>query len=471
MTPGNNHGNKPCLSSILHPAVIIHSNTFIRRDGNVQSVCCLKLTDICIADTASSMAKKRAANLKGKATADAPNVAPPKTGCKTTRAASIPKKITFDLKEKAIDPNNVATTKIGRTTTDLGEKKSKNRRKPAALASSGAFIDTDSEEGVDGTIVGSLIRILDANSAIAKAFWMARDWCHADTTANVKLRLLFERTRSKQYNSSIVVDVAALFTNDFGDGEPIRDIVVCKKDRVTQTPHALVKESFCPSVLQAVQEGPQSSRSRDKVFKLKLTELLDDLTKNHVFGATGAVVYVIEFQKRGLPYAHILLWLEEYYRCKEIIDIDDIISAELLSLTDDPAGYKAVSDSMLHEPCGRIIDPQHENVQQGQGMTDQKVTVVDEIKNYLNCRYLAPCEAVWQIFSFDIHHSYLSVMKLNFHLPNQQPVTLLDTDCLPALLQKEGINVAMFTDWFDLNERHLPKDPNVHQDSRTLCVA
>nr|GEW55110.1 uncharacterized protein [Tanacetum cinerariifolium] len=90
-------------------------------------------------------------------------------------------------------------------------------------------------------------------------------------------------------------------------------------------------------------------------------------------------------------------------------------------------------------------------------MIEQKVTVVDEIKNYLNCRYLAPCEEVWRIFSFDIHHSYPSVMKLNFHLQNQQLVTLHDTDCLPALLQKEGIDVTMFTDWFDLNERNPPR--------------
>ncbi|GKF55164.1 hypothetical protein Tco_0165504, partial [Tanacetum coccineum] len=74
------------------------------------------------------------------------------------------------------------------------------------------------------------IRMLDANSAIAKDFRMARDWCHADTTANVELRLLSERTRSKQYNSLTVAEVAALITNDFGDGEPTRDIVVCKKD-------------------------------------------------------------------------------------------------------------------------------------------------------------------------------------------------------------------------------------------------
>nr|GEU61585.1 hypothetical protein CTI12_AA123990 [Tanacetum cinerariifolium] len=90
-------------------------------------------------------------------------------------------------------------------------------------------MDTDSEEGVDGTIVGCVKRMLDVNSAIAKSFRMARDWCHADTTTNVELRLLFERTRSKQYNSLTIAEVASLITKNFSDGEPTRDIVVCKK--------------------------------------------------------------------------------------------------------------------------------------------------------------------------------------------------------------------------------------------------
>ncbi|GKE17275.1 helicase [Tanacetum coccineum] len=266
-----------------------------------------------------------------------------------------------------------------------------------------------------------------------------------------------------------------------------------------------------------------------------------------VFGESHAVVYVIEFQKRGLPHAHILLWLEEHCKCKTPGDIDDIISAELPSPTDDPAGYKAVADYMLHGLGGKdvryaacnvegkcskhfpkafcaetIIDQDgyliyrrrdnkvsdkkgkftfdnkyvvphnyylllkyqahinvewcnrskaikylfkylnkgpdrativmQENVPNGQGMTPKNVAVVDEIKNYLNCRYLAPCEAVWRTLSFDIHYAYPSVMKLNFHLPNQHPVTWRDSECLPALLEREGINVTMFTDWFDLNE-------------------
>ncbi|GKG35770.1 hypothetical protein Tco_0440924, partial [Tanacetum coccineum] len=64
-------------------------------------------------------------------------------------------------------------------------------------------------------------------------------------------------------------------------------------------------------------------------------------------------VYVIEFRKRGLPQAHILRWLEEHSKCKMPSEIDDIISAKLSSLTDDPAGYKVVTEYMLHGLCGK----------------------------------------------------------------------------------------------------------------------
>ena len=42
-----------------------------------------------------------------------------------------------------------------------------------------------------------------------------------------------------------------------------------------------------------------------KVFKLKLKELLEDITVHHVLGKMVAKVHVIEFQKRGLPLSHI----------------------------------------------------------------------------------------------------------------------------------------------------------------------
>lgn len=57
------------------------------------------------------------------------------------------------------------------------------------------------------------------------------------------------------------------------------------------------------------------------------------------------------------------------------------------------------------------------------------------------------------MFSFDIHYSYPSVMKLHYHFPSQNAITLRDSENLPALLHKEGIEITMFNEWFELKKR------------------
>ncbi|XP_058733726.1 uncharacterized protein LOC131605381 [Vicia villosa] len=64
-----------------------------------------------------------------------------------------------------------------------------------------------------------------------------------------------------------------------------------------------------------------------RVFKIKLDELLSDLTKKHVLGRVVAYIYIIEFQKRGLPHAHILLFMHPESKCPSPEDINNIISA------------------------------------------------------------------------------------------------------------------------------------------------
>jgi hypothetical protein len=72
--------------------------------------------------------------------------------------------------------------------------------------------------------------MLDHYSAVAKAFRMARDWCHSHDSVNFELRLLSERGALREYNAPTIAEVAALITNDFGDGIPSRDIVVNNKN-------------------------------------------------------------------------------------------------------------------------------------------------------------------------------------------------------------------------------------------------
>ncbi|KAL7106007.1 hypothetical protein ACP275_07G083500 [Erythranthe tilingii] len=63
-------------------------------------------------------------------------------------------------------------------------------------------------------------------------------------------------------------------------------------------------------------------------------------------------VYTIEFQKRGLPHAHILIWLHNEDEPKKSKDIDKIICAEIPDKVTDRKIYDLVEKYMIHGPCG-----------------------------------------------------------------------------------------------------------------------
>uniref|UniRef100_A0A0D3AV46 ATP-dependent DNA helicase n=1 Tax=Brassica oleracea var. oleracea TaxID=109376 RepID=A0A0D3AV46_BRAOL len=69
-----------------------------------------------------------------------------------------------------------------------------------------------------------------------------------------------------------------------------------------------------------------------------------------------AALHRIEFQKRGLPHAHILLWFGNSSRTPSAEEVDEIISAELPNKEEDPEGYNLVTKHMIHGPCG-VINP------------------------------------------------------------------------------------------------------------------
>nr|XP_043618055.1 uncharacterized protein LOC122589793 [Erigeron canadensis] len=284
------------------------------------------------------------------------------------------------------------------------------------------------------------------------------------------------------------------------------------------------------------------SESVTRIFKMKLDLLMEDIMQKKIFGECKTGIYTIEFQKRGLPHAHILIWLGPETKCNTPEEINDIISAELPLESEDPDLYEAVLEFMLHGPCGAdspnasctedgkckkhfprpfyqetTIDADgypvyqrrnnrvfvqkgktklhngfvvpynrylllkykahinvewcnrsraikylfkylnkgpdrativiHENVATHGQSSAENILIIDEIKNYLDCRYLSPCEAVWRMLAFSIHYSYPSVIRLTFHLPEQHMITLRDSENLRKKLNEEGIEKTMFTEW------------------------
>lgn len=255
-------------------------------------------------------------------------------------------------------------------------------------------------------------------------------------------------------------------------------------------------------------------------------------------------MYTIEFQKRGLPHAHILLWLNKEHKLLTAADIDKHISAEIPDPKLYPKLSKAVATYMMHGPCG-VAEPKspcmserkcskffpkkfqksttidddgypvyrrrdsgvyitkkgiqmdnsyvvpynphllmlyngHINVEycnksnaikylfkyvsKGPDRVHAEISnkennpndpeLQDEIKQFYDCRYLTPCEAVWRTFAYEIHCRWPSVLKVTFHLPNQQRVLFKDDDILESVVNKCSTQDTMFMAWMDANSKY-----------------
>ncbi|XP_057723585.1 uncharacterized protein LOC130939500 [Arachis stenosperma] len=205
-----------------------------------------------------------------------------------------------------------------------------------------------------------------------------------------------------------------------------------------------------------------------RAFKVKLDRLIQDIRKKKDF---WKVVYTIEFQKRGLPHAHILVFLhiDDKYPTPE--DIDQIIRAKIPDKEADPAYYEAVEKHMMHGLCGtikrdspcmenekcirhffkRFVDsttvdedgyPIHKLKEDGKTIIksgidlDNRCVVPHNRKLLL--RYIFPCEAAWRIFGYNIHYKDPLVVRLGFHLLGEQPVVFQNDENLQDVARKAG---------------------------------
>ena len=117
-----------------------------------------------------------------------------------------------------------------------------------------------------------------------------------------------------------------------------------------------------PEVLRSLSFCQTASDRQDliaRIFKIKLDELLMDLKS--MLGEQVGCIYTVEFQKRGLPHAHIVVILRATDRPLTAADIDALVSAELPpepAADDTSAAAVAqrrlralVLEHMLHNDC------------------------------------------------------------------------------------------------------------------------
>jgi hypothetical protein len=89
---------------------------------------------------------------------------------------------------------------------------------------------------------------------------------------------------------------------------------------------------------------------------------------------------------------------------------------------------------------------------QSDNATEGNVVDTDEIKKYLDCRYVSASEAAWRIFKFDMHEWFPIVERLQYHLSNQQMVLFRDDDDVQEVATRSAISRTMLIEWFKTNQ-------------------
>ncbi|XP_072076490.1 uncharacterized protein [Arachis hypogaea] len=85
------------------------------------------------------------------------------------------------------------------------------------------------------------------------------------------------------------------------------------------------------------------------------------------------------------------------------------------------------------------------------GDPSEATQVVDEIRNYYDCRYISACEAVWRLFGYEIQEKEPFVIRLPFHLVNEQPVVYGETSNVNDIVERAISHKSMFLGWMAAN--------------------
>src|SRR6202167_3833817 len=327
---------------------------------------------------------------------------------------------------------------------------------------------------------------------------------------------------------------------------------------------ALIKDQTDEGKRQEVSDRPDIVAC---VFVQKMQALLKDV-RDGLFGKVAGMVYTVEFQKRGLPHMHLLIFLHQEDKIRNPKDVDDIVSAQIPDPVAHPLLYETVTKHMVHGPCGpghesavcmvdhvcskrypkqlqpdtlfghsgypeyarpdngrtftdrrghlhdnkdivphnpylsakyggffvhfsipihetdqcldchinveicasvKAIKYIHKYIYKGHDRTTLEVTregqqAINEIKEYVDARYISAIESCWHIFEFPMHAEKPTVYHLAIHLPDQQLVYYNPDDILDEIVDRESSKETTLTTWFKANRDHEEARQTTYQE-------
>ncbi|KAL6661674.1 hypothetical protein ACP70R_001058 [Stipagrostis hirtigluma subsp. patula] len=115
---------------------------------------------------------------------------------------------------------------------------------------------------------------------------------------------------------------------------------------------ALVRKFGKPDIFLTMTCNPNWDEIKRELYPGQAMK--KSLFEDDILGKVRAYVYVVEFQKRGLPHAHFLLIMQNKYKLTCPEQYDRLISAEFPDKKKYPVLFNMVKKHMMHGPCGTL---------------------------------------------------------------------------------------------------------------------
>nr|GEV99451.1 retrotransposon-like protein [Tanacetum cinerariifolium] len=289
-----------------------------------------------------------------------------------------------------------------------------DNRARALSNSSGSSGRSNSKNPIDRDIMNEVKDVLDTSSDLVKTFSRAHDRYNEDSEQNIRIKLVAKRGRDGQtYNLPTSNEVAGLIVGDFDTCIEQRDIVI-EKHREERLYFHRAKQSKlrCDTYLNICSSI--AARNTDPIILGKPVVL------SSLF--TGGPRYMRQNYMDAMA-------LCRWYGCLDLFititcnpnwpEIARYMREHKLTLTDRPdtRSIKYLF-KYINEGPDRVSAELYEPDTTIDGEQIQKP--VDEIKAYLDCRYLSAYEAACRLFGFEVQYRTPSVERLSFHLPGEQ---------------------------------------------------
>jgi hypothetical protein len=99
-------------------------------------------------------------------------------------------------------------------------------------------------------------------------------------------------------------------------------------------------------------------------------------------------------------------------------------------------------------------------------------TCQDEVKQYLDARYVAQCEAFWRTMAYEMHYVSPAVYRLDIHLPGMQNVTWNEdsAETMNEIAERGAAKDTTLTAWFKANAEYEEARNVYYQDFPTQFV-